>query len=36
VESLYEKRDNVTGLFANEINVRTGEWLSLQSGLGKI
>ena len=34
MESLYEKRDNLTGLFANEIHVRTGEWLSLQCGLG--
>ena len=34
IEALYDKRDNITGLFGNEIHVKTGEWLSLQCGLG--
>ena len=34
IDVLYEKRDNLTGLFGNEIHVRTGEWLSVQCGLG--
>lgn len=34
IDALYEKRDNVTGLFGNEINIKTGEWLGIQCGLG--
>jgi mannosidase alpha-like ER degradation enhancer 1 len=34
VETLYNKRDSTTGLLADEINVKTGEWLSVLCGLG--
>jgi ER degradation enhancer, mannosidase alpha-like 1 len=34
IDSLFEKRSNTTGLFGNELNTRTGEWLGTMSGLG--
>jgi mannosidase alpha-like ER degradation enhancer 1 len=34
IETLYNKRDSSTGLLADEINVKTGEWLSSLCGLG--
>jgi ER degradation enhancer, mannosidase alpha-like 1 len=34
IDSLFNKRSNTTGLFGNEINTRTGEWLGIMSGLG--
>jgi mannosidase alpha-like ER degradation enhancer 1 len=32
--SIFSKRSNETGLFGNELNVNTGEWTGLMSGLG--
>ncbi len=34
IDVLYDKRDNFTGLFGNEINIQTGEWLGVLCGLG--
>ncbi len=34
IDVLYDKRDNFTGLFGNEINIQTGEWLGVFCGLG--
>lgn len=32
--SIFEKRDNLTGLIGNEINIHTGDWQGQMSGLG--
>lgn len=34
VNSIYDRKSNETGLFGNELNVQTGEWLGVMSGLG--
>lgn len=34
IDSIYSRRNNTTGLFGNEINIHTGEWLGIMSGLG--
>lgn len=34
MKSIYSRRNNVTGLLGNELNIHTGEWLSVMSGLG--
>lgn len=34
VQSLYERRDNETGLVGNVVDVHTGEWTSTLAGLG--
>jgi len=35
IRSIYSKRNNVTGLYGNELNIHTGQWLGIMSGLGK-
>ena len=32
--AFFDERDNLTGLFGNEINIQTGEWLGVLCGLG--
>jgi ER degradation enhancer, mannosidase alpha-like 1 len=34
VEFIYSKKDNMTGLVGNQIDIHTGQWLSEMSGLG--
>ena len=34
VNKIYSIRDNLTGLFGNEIHIHTLEWLGKMSGLG--
>ena len=34
VESLWQSRDNTTGLFGNVMNIQSKEWVSTVSGLG--
>ncbi|CAI9720187.1 degradation-enhancing alpha-mannosidase 1 [Octopus vulgaris] len=34
VESLWKYKSNVTGLLGNVINIQTGEWVGIMSGLG--
>lgn len=34
VRAIFARRHNETGLFGNELHVRTGEWLGVMSGLG--
>ena len=34
VESLWQSRDNVTGLFGNVMNIHSKKWVSTVSGLG--
>ncbi len=34
VNAIYSARNNLTGLLGNELNIHTGEWLGLMSGLG--
>jgi len=34
ITSIFEKRDNLTGLIGNEINIHTGVWQGHMSGLG--
>ena len=36
VESLWQSRDNVTGLFGNVMNIHSRKWVSTVSGLGKM
>ena len=34
VHSIFERRNNETGLLGNELHIHTGEWLGVMSGLG--
>ena len=34
MDAIYSRRNAQTGLFGNELHIRTGEWLGLMSGLG--
>ena len=34
INSIYSRRHDVTGLYGNELNIHTGSWLSIMSGLG--
>jgi mannosidase alpha-like ER degradation enhancer 1 len=34
IQSIYSKRNNLTGLYGNELNIHTGQWLGIMSGLG--
>lgn len=34
MKSIYMRRDNLTGLVGNELNIKTGEWQGKMSGLG--
>jgi ER degradation enhancer, mannosidase alpha-like 1 len=34
MEAIYSRRNAETGLFGNELNIQTGEWLGVMSGLG--
>ena len=34
IDSIYSRRHNVTGLYGNELNIHTGNWLGIMSGLG--
>ena len=34
MDVIFSKRNSQTGLFGNELNIHTGEWLSVMSGLG--
>ena len=34
IQSIYSKRNNITGLYGNELNIHTGKWLGIMSGLG--
>jgi len=34
MDSIFSRRNSETGLLGNELNIHTGEWLGLMSGLG--
>jgi hypothetical protein len=34
MNSIFSRRNNETGLFGNELNIHTGEWIGMMSGLG--
>lgn len=34
VDSIYSRRNNLTGLVGNELHIHTGDWLGSLSGLG--
>ena len=34
MKAIYSRKNNITGLIGNELNIETGEWIGQQSGLG--